>query len=1067
MPLFSLNKIAALAANRQTYLRGVSAYSAGCVSALACRADSEYAERLTAQVTDRTADTTFSVEVDFNTAGEVVHYQCDCGGTGACKHVVAALTHKYYRDMVGGMPAATSKGTIRALSPQASVARRMLDGYFREAQTAIRAGTPTAPAHLFPALHLDTPPALTLSVGAVGEHAYVIKDMAMFRDRLRRGDEVTYGARLTLVHHPDAFEPDSRPLLALVTTAAMTGTHARRELPLSPTELDRFFTLYEGQTLPVCGGDATLQRGDPPFTIEVEPADDGVTLICPPPRFAVGEAGMYVLAGAALYAASPAFTAATRGLLPALRECGGRLPLCERELAEFCGSVLPAVEPFVTFTGEVARFDPYRPLSLSAAVYIDQPDPLTLTARLEFRYGERVFIPAADGDTLADPAEGGVARDRLGELRARLAVMREFPARSPETGLFLRACTDETLYDFLTTGLPALSHTVDVYMSDAFRKTRVVAPPRMAVGVRLSAGLLELDFDLGGLDRAELSGLLASYRQRKRYHRLRSGAFLSLDDPALLGLSRLSEGLALSDRQLQSGYAAVPAFRAPFVDRVLSESHALGCSRNEALRALLKAVKTVEDSEFTPPDTLAGSLRGYQRTGFRWLRTMETYGFGGILADDMGLGKTVQMIALLLDAQTRGVTLPSLVVCPASLVLNWESELRRFAPSLTVRTVLGDSTAREAVLRQVGDGDVVITSYDLLKRDAPLYRGRKFHYHVLDEAQYIKNHTTQNARAVKEIDSVQRFALTGTPVENRLSELWSIFDFLMPGFLFSYARFRDRFELPAVRDGDTEALESLSRLCGSFILRRLKKDVLRELPPKTETVLCVPMEEEQRRTYLAAALQMREELATGDREGHTRLQALTMLTRLRQICCDPTLCYENYRGGSAKRESCIELVKEAVETGHRVLLFSQFTSMLAILEGRLRQEGIDFFTLQGSTPKEKRAAMVNAFNSGESVPVFLISLKAGGTGLNLTAADVVIHYDPWWNLSVQNQATDRAHRIGQQRPVQVYKLIAQDTVEEKILRLQEVKQSLADAVVHADGISLSALSDEELLRLLL
>ncbi|MBO5797014.1 MAG: ATP-dependent helicase, partial [Clostridia bacterium] len=515
------------------------------------------------------------------------------------------------------------------------------------------------------------------------------------------------------------------------------------------------------------------------------------------------------------------------------------------------------------------------------------------------------------------------------------------------------------------------------------------------------------------------------------------------------------------------GRVTVPAFRAPFVDKVLSESRALGYTRDEATRALLKAVKTVEDSEFELPDTLQGTLRGYQRTGFRWLRTMEHFGFGGILADDMGLGKTVQMITLLLDAKKRGVTLPSLVVCPASLVLNWQSEIRRFAPSLPVRAIVGDSAAREALLQDLEPGTVLITSYDLLKRDAALYADLSFHYHVLDEAQYIKNHATQNARTVKGIRSVQRFALTGTPVENRLSELWSIFDFLMPGFLFSYPRFRERFELPAVRDGDREALAALARLCAPFLLRRLKKDVLQELPPKTETVRCIPLEETQRKTYLAAALRMREELQSRTAEGPTRLQALTMLTRLRQICCDPTLCYDNYRGGSAKLENCLELVKEAVEGGHRVLLFSQFTSMLAILETRLREAGIDFYTLQGSTPREKRAAMVEEFNSEGGAPVFLISLKAGGTGLNLTAADVVIHYDPWWNVSVQNQAADRAHRIGQQRPVQVFKLIAEGTVEEKILRLQEAKQSLADAVVRADGLSLSALSDEEILVLLM
>ena len=1056
MPLFSLKKIAALAAGRTVYLRGVALYNAGAVSAFATRPGDTCATKLSARVTDRTAGDTFSVEVGFDADGDAAFHTCTCAAreSGGCKHVVAALTYKYYHDMVADMPTAEKS----APSPGEAAVRRMLDAYWQEAQTAIRAGS-AAGVRLLPTLHFGgAAPSLTLALETPGGGSYVVKDIGRFQELLARGEEVVYGTKLTLVHHPAAFTADSRPLLSLVASAPGT---ARRALSLTPSMLDRFFSLYEGQELAVGGQCVRLQKSDPPLDIAVTSTENGVTLSAPPLALAFGEECVYLLQGGVLFAASPAFTAATRGLLLALQQAGGTLPLATGELTEFCGRVLPTVQTYVTFTGDTAALDAHRPRPLDTAVYLDAVggDEAALTARVEFRYGEQLFSPA-DTDTL-----NGL-RDPLEEWRVMAVLRQVFPHTRARDGLLWRENTDDALFDLLTDGVPLLQDVATVYMSDAFRTVRVMPPPQMAVGVRLNSGLLELDVQLGDLDPAELSSLLDSYRRRRRYHRLRSGQFLSLDDPALLGLSRLSEGLGVSDRQLQSGRLRVPTFRAPFVDQVLSDSRALGYTRDDAMRALLKSIKTVENSEFSVPDTLCGTLRGYQRTGFRWLRTMETYGFGGILADDMGLGKTVQMIALFLDAAARGVTRPSLVVCPASLVLGWESELHRFAPSLSVRTVVGDSAARQAILQEVDGFTVLITSYDLLKRDAAQYAAMSFHYLVLDEAQYIKNHATQNARAVKTISSVQRFALTGTPVENRLSELWSIFDFLMPGFLFSYARFRERFEQPAVRDGDKEALDALSRLCSPFLLRRLKRDVLRELPPKTETVRRIPLADTQQKTYLAAALRMREELRAGGAGGTTRLQALTMLTRLRQICCDPSLCFENYRGGSAKLESCLELVREAVDTGHRVLLFSQFTSMLAILESRLREADIPFYTLQGSTPREKRAAMVSAFNSEEGAPVFLISLKAGGTGLNLTAADVVIHYDPWWNVSVQNQASDRAHRIGQQRPVQVYKLIAQGTVEEKILDLQEAKQSLADAVVRADGLSLSALSDDELLRLL-
>ncbi len=1051
MPLFSLKKIAALAGGKQPYLRGVALYNAGAVVGLHTTAGDTCATQVTAQVTDRAAAATFAVEIGFNGAGDAVFFHCDCASRerGACKHVVAALTHKYYRDMLGNV------GVSENTPPeQTSPVRRLLDGYWQEAQAAVRAGM-HGDITLIPTLFPDaTATTLSLTLQTADRHTYAVKDVAKFVSQMAHHEEAVYGAHLILTHHVEAFCEADRPLLALICAAA--DTRAKRRLTLSPTALDRFFALYEGQTVAVGGGNARFVRQDPPLTVTVESAADGVVLRTPPFTLARGEQSIYLLLNNTFYAASPAYTAAVRPFLATMLQAGGTLSLPAAELAEFCGRVWPLLSPHLPFVGECDRLESLRPHPLQAQVYLDREEGL-LTARVEFRYGERLFT----AENAEAPTDG--VRDPLAEWRVLTAVNSVFTARR-EDGLFWRAETDDSLFDLLTDGIATLNGCATVFMSDRFRAVRVVSPPKMAVGVRLNAGLLELDLDMGDLDPTELADLLASYRARRRYHRLRSGAFLSMDDPALLGLVRLGDGLGVSDRRFASGHVQVPAFRAPFVDRVLKDAPALGYTRDDAARALLRAIKAVENSEHALPAALNGTLRGYQRVGFRWLRTMEEFGFGGILADDMGLGKTVQMIALFLDAAARGITAPSLVVCPASLVLNWESELHRFAPSLTVHTVVGDSVTRAAILQNVCEGDILVTSYDLLKRDVEFYAAHHFHYVVLDEAQYIKNHTTQNARAVKSLVAAQRFALTGTPVENRLSELWSLFDFLMPGFLFSYPKFRERFEQPAVRDGDREALAALSRLCAPFLLRRLKREVLEELPPKTETVCRIPLGDTQRKTYAAAALAMRQELQQKD--APSRLQALTMLTRLRQICCDPSLCYENYRGESAKLTRCIELVREAVETGHRVLLFSQFTSMLAILEKRLTEENIPLYTLQGSTPREKRAAMVAAFNSEQGAPVFLISLKAGGTGLNLTAADVVIHYDPWWNVAAQNQAADRAHRIGQQRPVQVYKLIAENTVEERITDLQRQKQSLADAVVHADGLSLSALSDEEILRLL-
>lgn len=479
----------------------------------------------------------------------------------------------------------------------------------------------------------------------------------------------------------------------------------------------------------------------------------------------------------------------------------------------------------------------------------------------------------------------------------------------------------------------------------------------------------------------------------------------------------------------------------------------------------MRGIKSVEDSDFEVPESLRPVLKGYQKTGFRWLRTLDACGFGGILADDMGLGKTIQVIALLLDERNREPDTSALIVCPASLVYNWENEIHQFAPTLKVRTINGTAQEREELLNAASEGEILVTSYDLLKRDIAFYEEKEFRFQIIDEAQYIKNASTQSAKAVKSVNARTRFALTGTPIENRLSELWSIFDFLMPGFLFSYQRFKKEYELPIVRDQDEACLKGLHRMIGPFIMRRLKKDVLKELPDKLENVIYSGFEKEQKDLYTANAWQVRQQLEQAGDGGSDRIQILAQLTKLRQICCDPHLCYSNYNGSSAKLETCIDLIRNGVEGGHKILLFSQFTSMLEIIEKRLKKEGMAYYILTGATPKEERLHMVNSFKD-DGVPVFLISLKAGGTGLNLTAADVVIHYDPWWNVAAQNQATDRTHRIGQEKQVTVFKLITKGTIEENILKLQESKKNLAEQIITEGTVSLGSLTKDDLIGLL-
>ena len=410
------------------------------------------------------------------------------------------------------------------------------------------------------------------------------------------------------------------------------------------------------------------------------------------------------------------------------------------------------------------------------------------------------------------------------------------------------------------------------------------------------------------------------------------------------------------------------------------------------------------------------------------------------------------------------------MVSPSSLTLNWQNEARKFTNELKTVVIRGTLQERKTLIEEIENYDLVITSYDLLKRDIELYKEKNytFKYIIADEAQYLKNSNTKNAKAIKEIKAETRYALTGTPIENSLAELWSIFDFIMPEYLFTYRKFKNIYETPIVKEEDEQAMAKLKMLIEPFVLRRNKKEVLTELPEKTVTVLSNEMNEEQQNLYLTYLARAKQEIAEKveiDGFENSQMQILAALTRLRQICCHPSLFVEGYNAGSSKLEQCIEIIEEAINGGHKILLFSGYTSMFEIIEKELKKRNIKYFKLTGATKVDERIEMVDEFNENPNIKLFLISLKAGGTGLNLTGADMVIHYDPWWNISTENQATDRAYRIGQKNNVQVYKLITKNSIEEKIYELQEKKAKLADSMLDTNTKFINRFSREEIMKL--
>ena len=451
-------------------------------------------------------------------------------------------------------------------------------------------------------------------------------------------------------------------------------------------------------------------------------------------------------------------------------------------------------------------------------------------------------------------------------------------------------------------------------------------------------------------------------------------------------------------------------------------------------------------------------LRDYQRRGYEWMYTLDAMHMGGVLADDMGLGKTLQVIALL--RATRRPDRTSLIISPTSLTSNWLSEINRFAPELSATVVSGNAAQRGHLLRHVrdhSDVDVLITSYPLIRRDISHIGDYRFRFLILDEAQNIKNAGSVAAMTVKQLEADTRLALTGTPMENGVGELWSIFDFVLPGYLPGYHAFLRRYQ----EGGESE---DLRRRIRPFLTRRLKQDVLSELPDKIETRLTAGMAPEQRNVYQAAMERLRPRVQKlMDEKGlnRSRMEVLSAITELREICCHPSLVLEGYTGTSGKTELLMELLPEMIRTGRHILIFSQFTSMLKILRPRLEDQGWKIMYLDGQTPASERVEMTERFNRGEA-QIFLISLRAGGSGLNLTGADVVIHYDPWWNPATEDQATDRAHRIGQEKKVDVIRLVMGDSIEEQVVELGARKKALFDQLITPGEAELSALSEQDI-----
>lgn len=1067
----SRSKIQNLAAEEVVFQRGLAYFKEKRVIHAAC---SKSKKIYTFTVQGRQ---TYRVNVE-ETKEQDLEFSCNCPARysqkGACKHTVAALLYLLqYQEQTG-----SRNGTAALTDSRADkVIRYFLDAEEPQYDKDIY--------HIEPYIEIpgilrsDSDPVyVSLRVGTT--KLYRVQMLKRFLLDYKENKSIILGKEFCYLPAESGFDHASECFLQELLTyievlEVLDGKNStqlfqKSKITISKSLLAKLLKLSRGLSITLKLSGTELEnvhfvKGNPAIEYDISMQDDFVTMNYKEQEKVVPITadGSLLLRDSCLYLPDARFM---KTYLPFYSSLGAEkdaLLFEEKNRIAFLEHVLPVIHETLQVEIPEEVKDRYLSLPFSSKIYFDLFHS-SVRATVYYVYGEHEFN-AFDAPVIP----GGNILVREKEREAELTAVLEDYGFEPHNGFFLMK-SEEAIYKLITEGVSALSEYAELFSSDDFNRMRSARRGSVRIGIFLppEEDLLQVEFQYDDISGEELRAVFYSYRQKKSFHRLSDGSFIDLTAEEFKKTAELLDNMNLSYRDFdKKGILKIDKSHGVYLD-TLPQEMGFEVIKGEHFQAFLQRLYSPEPQENTIPETIKISLRPYQKTGVAWLRMLAANGFGGILADDMGLGKTLQAITYMASVleDERFAETPFLVVCPTSLVYNWQDEFEAYAPHIRTRIIQGIPEERQAFLSAEEPCDVYITSYPLLRRDLEYYREKQFHTVFIDEAQFIKNAMTGNARSVKGVKAKTRFALTGTPIENSLSELWSIFDFIMPGYLYSYSRFVKRFERPAAK-GETEVLQQLNKRVKPFLMRRMKKDVLAELPDKIDTKLVTELTGEQRMLYLSYAKQARNEIADEImRVGveKSRMQILAALTRLRQICCHPGMFLENYEGGSSKMTLCMQILEDLKRSGHRVLIFSQFTTMLDLLKEALNEGEFSYFYLSGSTKTAERRDYVKRFNSGEG-DLFLISLKAGGTGLNLTGADTVIHFDPWWNPAVEEQASDRAHRIGQEKKVHVIKLLTKGTIEEKIFRLQQKKQDLFHAVIETGETFLNKLTEKEIAEL--
>lgn len=1063
--------------DRNSYQRGLSYYKEGRVLEL------EYDEIQRIWFAKVAGNYLYKVTVEVTDAG--IYPSCNCPAyekNGECKHEVAVLLKIFDST---NREELELQAVIRQQKREYDNTSRFIDSFSQHQYVTVNNNSKFAKQLLKVEFYLKSTPVLTISgsnylsieMKTGVERTYLVKKIKQFLENIEAGESTFFTQKFTYDPTEHYFEEEDLEIIRILQDIVKNEKLYRsssswnnpviqesRELVIPPIAAETLlyklkersnqkeFIFRTDKTIEICESQqlpfslALVSGNENDYTLKLNQLRDTFWF----------ESYGYLYFNNVFYKLSLEQQKLIKELKTFLNNrLEPFLTIAKDQIEPFLSHVEPVLRKIGTLSVDNSISDQIIVPPLQAKIFIDYNHE-QLLVKIEYHYGERIINPFQSSQPDDNKTHVILIRN-IEKEQEIMNIIESTPLKYNGKELYLEG--EKELYHFLYHTLTFFEDYADIFMTGSARSLIITnqQKPSVSIDFDTSGNLLEVGFDIDGIEQQDIQNILQSIIEKKQYYRLPNGTFISIENEEFDTLHQLINELEISKSELKQGRIKRPAFKGIQIDGIVGSGNNSFVRFGKAFRRFMQEFKNPDQLDYDIPKLINATLRDYQKFGFLWLKTLAHYRLGGILADDMGLGKTLQGITFIAsEKEEKKNTAPFLIITPASLVYNWENEFHKFSPGLDVRIIDGTPEERWEFLNNSSQVDVWITSYPMLRQDIELYQDKSYAALILDEAQAVKNPNTKIFKAVQKIQADKRFALSGTPIENSIEELWSIFQIILPGFFPNKSAFRKLSH------------ERLAKMVRPFILRRIKKDVLKELPDKIETVQISELTRQQKEIYLGylerIQKETRESISMGGFE-RSRIKILAGLTRLRQICNHPALFLENYTAESGKLEQLMELVNNALASGNRLLIFSQFATMLQMIRDRLQKEGYQCFYLDGQTPAKERVDMAEHFNRGAK-EIFLVSLKAGGTGLNLTGADTVILFDLWWNPAVEEQAAGRAHRIGQKKVVQVIRLITHGTIEEKIHEMQQRKKELIEKVIQPGDEMFTSLTEEEIREIL-